>query len=305
MDENNIREIALKRALRIKGEVWPAKRYKVPEEMTGSLADWIAQKIPDAIESVGEPEIEEVEGPTLAEYLPEKLAKPAVPPKAATAYDKLLGLVGHDLVELFGPIGTLKSRFAHHVAIECQRLGKSVLYLDSEKSLSENRIAELEHYEFIPQLEKLIDRISNDKEHYDLLIVDSIGFPLLRSYFSLGVHERLTSLGKLILLRGYMKEFADRNRGLSFGTNQPVSDVWRIGKEEEELEATGVTEILPPTGGKSAFLAKAILYTKLVEATEKRTVVDLKVYKARELPKQVQVARVSLTSEGMGIEWRI
>lgn len=44
------RKIVLKRPLRIMHKEWPAKEYRIPEDMPASLADWILRKRADAAE---------------------------------------------------------------------------------------------------------------------------------------------------------------------------------------------------------------------------------------------------------------
>ena len=312
MDENNIKEIVLKRALRIKGEVWPAKRYKVPEEMTGDLADWIARKIPDAIESVGEPEIVEIEEPTLAEYLPEKLAKPTVPPKAVTAYDKLMQILETPhLVEIYGSFGSGKTNLVYHIALEAQRAGKQVFYFDTEAGLPESYADKLSYYEFVDDLMILADRIkelaeTGPKEN-GLIVADSIGYPLYARYKELIDKEpgkRFTAWQDLLPATRWAVRFARgipgekkgewvrECRNLSIMTNQPVSEIRREYQDE----------ILAPFGGKLTFLPKLVMHSEPTERTGEFRLVS---YKSIKFRRGQELARFTVTDRGVSINWLV
>ena len=58
------RKILLKEDLNIKGELWPAGEYTVPDDMTAALADWLVRKRPDIAAEVG--------GQRLTDFMPEE-----------------------------------------------------------------------------------------------------------------------------------------------------------------------------------------------------------------------------------------
>lgn len=232
-------------------------------------------------------------------------ASPHPPPSPApqqkpTAYDALVGLVGNDLVEIYGDFGTGKSRFAAHVALEAQDAGKNVIYLDTENSLPRSIASRLSHYEYVGiKLQPLIDRVAGLKPGFDLVVVDSIGFPVLCNFFELGLRDRLTALGKMILLRAHLKDYAIRNRGLALATNQPVSE---FSYSEMSPRPIPPGQPLEPFGGKGAFISKLLLRTEVLERGE-RTRVGIHTYKARDLPFDKRIAEFSITSTGTELRW--
>jgi RecA/RadA recombinase len=286
------RRIALKRAVKIKDTTWPAREYRVPDEMSSSLADWLLSKMPSVAEETGEPL--EVEGDaSLADVLPEA----PIPISKKIAFDKLSELVGNDLIEVFGDAGSGKSRLVGHIAIEAQEAGKRVLFLDNENSLPKPIAARLKNYRYVGiDLDKIIEQVANTKEQYDLICLDSIGFPVLIDYVRLSLREQLRAIQKMILLRGYLKDYAIRNKGISIATNQPVSEYsYASGKIEEG-------QPLEPFGGKGMFISKLLLRTDPIRKGE-TTRIAIKTYKARDLPFDKQIAEFVVTGEGTELRW--
>ena len=181
----------------------PGVVYDVDE----GLADWIIEK------DLGEKLEEEI--PELFIETPTPIPTPPKP-AAVTCYDKFMGLVGAHTVQIYGDTGTGKSRFVHAVAAEAQVAGKKVLYLDTEGSLSTAHEQQLENYEYIgPDLDSMIQRVRSAKmqrDQFDLLIVDSIGFPVLTSYASLHLERRLQAILSLTNVMADSVRFAGASK---------------------------------------------------------------------------------------------
>ena len=331
------REIVLKRDIKIKDRVWKAGRYKVPGEMSKELADWLLEKRPDIAELVSSvpptPErIEETEGkPDPIEYMQEAMTeaqkfkkdaerapralieeKPAIeasPTQQKTAFDKLLELTGNHLIEIYSDTGNGKSRLVYHIATEAERSGKKVLYLDTEKSLPVGYEKHLKNYEVhtaktaLDLLRQLIARIRRARdEDFNLIVVDSIGLPVLAALPEMDMRERGDAFQLMASLRFQMMGFAFEH-GLTIATNQPVSELAQVSvRGKAPKVAAG--EPLPPFGGKSEFMAKLILRSEAVQKAPKQSIFKLVVYKAREHGQEYEFARFTVDDKGVSIEWK-
>jgi len=251
----------------------------------------------------------------IAEYVKEthqdlgKIANGASPSEQKTAFEKLVELVGNHLIEIYSDTGNGKSRLVYHIAIEAQRSGKKVLYLDTENSLPVGYEKQLKNYELhtaktaLNLLTQLIARVRKARdEDFNLIIVDSIGLPVLAALPEMSMRERGDAFQLMASLRFQMMGFAFEH-GLTIATNQPVSELAQIGiagKEPKVAEG----EPLPPFGGKSEFMAKLILRSEAVKKTPNQSVFKLLVYKAREHGQEYEFARFSIGKEGVSIEWK-
>ena len=230
-----------------------------------------------------------------------------------TAYDKFKQLVGAHTVQIYGEAGAGKSRFVHAVAIEAQLTGKKVLYLDTEGSLPLGYEDELENYEYIgPDLDALIERVSlakRQRDQFDLLIVDSVGFPVLASFASLPLDKRLTAILRMANIMADTVRFARASKhemlpvpekeNLAIVTNQTVSEFTRVTKglsPEDPLECFG---------GKIAFVPKLTLRSEVVERNSQKSVFRLTVHKARDMPRGKEIACFTLAGNGVTINWKV
>ncbi len=333
------RVIELKQDIPIRNKVWKAGRYRVPNDMSSLLADWLLKARSDITELVSaEPSKPDLEVPpevepepkadpkeymqqamdeaqkfkasgSIPEKTEEKPAKEASPTRQKTAFDKLQELVGSHLIEIYSDAGNGKSRLAHHIATEAERSGKKVLYLDTEKSLPVGYEKQLKNYEIhtaktaIELLKQLISRVRRARdEDLNLIVVDSIGLPVLAALPEMDMRERGDAFQLMASLRFQMMGFAFEH-GLAIAINQPVSELSRVsirGKAPKVAEG----EPLPPSGGKSEFMAKLILRSEAVQKAPKQSIFKLVVYKAREHGQEYEFARFSIDDKGVSIEWK-
>ncbi|GAG95986.1 unnamed protein product, partial [marine sediment metagenome] len=250
------------------------------------------------------------------------LEEPAPPPKSeerpmppkpkveqkpkATAYEKLMELAdGGDYLEIFGSAGHGKSRFLSHVALEAKRAGLKVKFMDCEHSISNRIKKELgDSYQRLGfmDFDKLLDVFANLPKGYDLILFDSLGFPVLIKYAMMKFRQRGDAILKTILLRGYLKDYAETNHVLSLGANQPKSELWGAshGVEAENLE-----EKLGPVGGKSIHVAKGVIRMSIEDRTEEKTVFGLRAFECQDLPFNKLIATFTISGEGEKVEWKI
>lgn len=239
----------------------------------------------------------------------QKFKKEGCPTKPKTAFDTLLGLVGNHLIEIYSDPGNGKSRLVYHIAIEAERNGKKVLYLDTEKSLPVGFETQLKNYEVhtaktaLDLLKQLIYRVKKARdEDFNLIIVDSIGLPVLASLPEMSLRERGDAFQLMASLRFQMMGFAFEH-GLTIATNQPVSELAHSSFGGKAPKVS-VNEPLPPFGGKSEFMAKLILRSETVQKSADKSIFKLMVHKARDHGQEYEFARFTIGKEGVSIEWK-
>ena len=172
--------------------------------------------------------------------------------------DTIKKYVGNDVLEVFGDTGSGKSKFALEVAREAINAGMKVFYLDSERNLTDDDVKMLgKGYKYTPVL-KEIDSVIQKLPPVDIVIVDSIGFPILTAYARYSMKQKGDALLTMIAMFGDLKQWAYRNNGLVIVVNQPEST---FNKESGH--------ILRPFGDKSQFAAKEIWWMKMIKRADK------------------------------------
>lgn len=199
------------------------------------------------------------------------------------------GYVGNDVLEVFGDTGSGKSKFALTVAREAIAAGKRVYYLDTERNLTDADIKSLKgcEYKYTPVIEE-IDKLVQKLPQVDVVIIDSIGFPVLTSYARLSVKQKGDALLKLIAIFGDLKKWAYLNNGVAVVTNQPESE---FNKEPGH--------VLRPFGDKSQFAAKEIWKTEITSRNERETNVIIKSFRSRSVGHGSKIASMKITGAGV------
>ena len=250
--------------------------YTTPHEGTTEQPDDAqTEPVPTAQENV----------PTVPE------ASQALTPTGNTLLDLLQQYVGDDVMQVFGDTGTGKSKFALEVAREAIAAGKKVYYLDTERNLTTEDIASLEgcEYKYTPVLDE-IDKIVQKLPAVDVVILDSIGFPVLTSYARLSMKQKGDALLKLIAIFGDLKIWAYRNNGVAIVTNQPESE---FGKEKGH--------IFRPFGDKSQFACKEIWKTEFEHRSPTETKVSIKSFRSRSMGQRTKITSLKITDNGVEV----
>jgi len=124
----------------------------------------------------------------------EKIEESKVKP---SLYNDILELSGNDTIQIFGESGTGKTTFALKVAQSFVKNKKKVLFLDTERNLIE--VPKDIDYKWFPSFTSVHEFIcgkdgkgglGKGKEKYDLIIMDSMGLPILGEFASLGMKDR-------------------------------------------------------------------------------------------------------------------
>jgi hypothetical protein len=210
----------------------------------------------------------------------------------AKLLDLVRGYVGNDVLEVFGDTGSGKSKFTMAVAKEVIASGKKVFYLDTERNLTETDIAGLKgcEYKYTPVIEE-IDSVCQKLPSVDVVIVDSIGFPILTSYARLSVKQKGDALLKLIAIFGDLKSWAYRNNGIVIVTNQPESE---FNKAPDH--------VLRPFGDKSQFAAKEIWKTEIVERKPAYTNIRISAFRSRSVGYRTRIADMRISANGVELK---
>jgi RecA/RadA recombinase len=236
---------------------------------------------------------------------PEDVLETAPTPKKGDVrlLDIIYELVEDDLVQFFGKTGTCKTSIAIQAAIEARKEGKSVYYLDTEKNISRSKREALKkagiiytpyspssgEFRTVNDLISLYDFIKKI-QRVDLLIIDSLGLPVLSVFCDGNQKDQGLALQKMIIISKYLKSYANKNRSLVIVTNQPESDMNKDPKTERRS-----------FGDKSEFFYKELLKTVFVDKNPDKTKVVVKTYRSRDYGQGHKLFTVEVTADGMKV----
>jgi DNA replication protein DnaC len=268
---------------------WEAyEKQKKAEESTEE------QRFPD--------DVHETEDSSKDNKVPEKdkpIDVPGTPKKSKEKTDPdtpILDLieeyVGNDVLEVFGDTGTGKSKFVQEIAREAIASGKSVFFLDTEANLTKADIASMKgcQYKYTPVLAEIATIISNLPK-VDVVILDSIGFPVLTTYARLTTNQKGNALLELIAIFGDLKTWAYKNNGVAVVTNQPESE---FNKDKNH--------VLRPFGDKSQFAAKEIWKTEFTQRTPTLTKSKVIAFRSRSVGQKTRIADIEITASGVEVK---
>jgi len=206
--------------------------------------------------------------------------------------DLIHGYVGNDVLEVFGDTGSGKSKFAMAVAKEAIAAGKKVFYLDTERNLTETDIKGLKgcEYKYTPMIDE-IDVIVQKLPKVDVVIIDSIGFPVLTAYARMSMKQKGDALLKLIAIFGDLKVWAYLNSGVVLVTNQPESEFNKAPNH-----------VLRPFGDKSQFAAKEIWKTEIVDRKPAYTNIHISAFRSRSVGHRTKIADMKISSNGVELK---
>ena len=196
---------------------------------------------------------------------------------------------GNDVIEIFGDSGSGKTKIGIQLTKEALSQGKTVYYLDTERNLTKSDILSMKGctYKYTPMIEE-IDKIAQSLPKVDVVVLDSIGFPVLTTFARMSMKQKGDALLKLIAIFGSLKEWAYKNNGIVIVTNQPESD---FNKPPGH--------VLRPFGDKSQFAAKEILKTEIIDRKPNCTKVKLSAFRSRSVGHGTKLADIQITSDGV------
>lgn len=212
---------------------------------------------------------------------------------------KLLGilydLIEDDLLQIFGHTGTGKTSIAMKAATEARELKKSVIYIDTEHNITKMQADSIKKlgivYEYIPKFDNLYSFIKRLPK-YDVVIVDSLGLPVLSLFAEANMKEKGNALMKMIAISSFLKNYANENHSLVIVLNQPESDMNKDPNTERK-----------PFGDKSSYCYKEIISSKFAKLgrTEKKTTIVVKAFRSRSCGMGTKLFTVEITGDGIKV----
>lgn len=213
--------------------------------------------------------------------------------KPVSIYQLIKEYTGNDVFQLVGNTGAGKSKIALHVAKEARDQGKKVFYIDTEDNLTEKDVAELKgiKYVYMPSIEDVFKLIVlNPFPKYDLVVLDSIGLPVLSLYARMKLNEQGKAMLKMQAIMGFLKEWCHKNQALAFLTNQFESD---FNKDSNHR--------LRPFGDKCQFFSKETWEIQLLKSEPALTSSVVKVFKSRSTGAGAHIMNIWITSAGVEV----
>lgn len=218
---------------------------------------------------------------------------------------------GPDLIEVFGPSGSGKSVFAVEVVKSMLEDGsKDVLFVDTERNVGNLDEINGADYVYIPEWHDIYayltnkpGRLSDDPfgenttnsrelpSGYDMVVVDSIGFPALVQYADYRVEDSADQFKVFLEIQhitGKLKQYSQRNDSLVVVINQPKSEL--SGEKDPK-----------PFGDKSIFGFKEIWRTKRNSTNEIKTKCTVEAYRSRQAGRTAALYELAIDSSGVEV----
>lgn len=221
---------------------------------------------------------------------------------------------GPDLIEIFGPSGSGKSAISLEIFKSLLvETDKKALFIDTERNIGD--VEEIEHsnadYVYIPEFDDIYYFIIDEEQNmsddpfgentsnnrtlkpgYDMIVLDSIGFPALNQYARNRIkdnREQFDVFLKIEDIVGELKKYSQLNEALVIVTNQPKSDL-----SDEEDPA--------PFGDKSIFGFKEIWKTEKNRSNEASTRCSVKSFRSRQAGKGKTLFTLTISDAGVDVE---
>ena len=217
---------------------------------------------------------------------------------------KVIELTEYDILEIFGKSGTGKTTFVLEVAKDAVKEGMRVAYIDTERNLSKKEVEELiknQNFEYgyapsLAEMEKMIELA--EKEKYDILILDSLGLPVLGEFARMNARQRGDALLRIEAILYGLKIYANQNKVSVIVTNQPESEYLKPEKYE-----------LRPFGDKGMFYCKEIYKSYLLNSTPYLTQCVFKSWRSRRFGRGRDVLKLTIFEDNkqkkVKVEWLI
>ncbi|HHC19352.1 MAG TPA: hypothetical protein ENK81_03000 [Euryarchaeota archaeon] len=196
---------------------------------------------------------------------------------------------GRDTIEVFGDSGTGKTTFALYLVKEALELGRPVYYIDTERNLV--TVPDGVNYVYYTELSDILNYLRQMKERgiekNSLIVLDSLGFPVLVRFATAPMNERGSMLLKAISIAGYLKYLTAVYDSTAIVTNQPESE---FGKSVHP-------DFLHPFGDKSIYAFKEVWRTEAKKYKD-RTEVSIWAWRSRFYPFRKVLFRMEISGSG-------
>lgn len=220
------------------------------------------------------------------------------------ALERIRSIVGNDLLMVFGDTGSGKSKICYALAKEAVDAGQKVIFLDTERNLSSKEVAALgDAYFYTPVFKEIKGRITK-LAPADLMVLDSIGLPILIHYSRMNLRDRLHAFLDMATMLGDLKDWTYKHNGLAIVTNQPVSEFMSEQERKRVTRVWGNGDAREPFGGKSRHVAKEIWRTQRISGNLDSTRIIMSAFRSRELASGVIVAEGVINNEGLKLDFK-
>ena len=221
-----------------------------------------------------------------------------------SALESIRRIVGSDLLMLFGDTGSGKSKICYVLAKEAKDVGRKVIFLDTERNLSSKEVTALgDTYIYSPLFAEIKERITKLPKA-DLVVLDSIGLPILIHYSRMGLRDRLQAFLDMAAALGDLKDWSYRHNSLAIVTNQPVSEFMAEEERKRLTRVWGNGDAREPFGGKAKHVAKEIWRTQRISGTVNATRIIMSAFRSRELASGVIIAEGVINNEGLSLDFK-
>ncbi|MHC1594543.1 MAG: hypothetical protein ACXQT2_04455 [Methanotrichaceae archaeon] len=169
--------------------------------------------------------------------------------------------------------------------------------MDTERNLNDDLVGELGEgfrYVYTPKLEEIVNYVRMAPKA-DLMVIDSVGLPILAKYSEASMNEKGSMMLKAVTIAYYAKLWSYRNNGLVLMTDQPVSEFGRPEAQKDPL-------VLDPFGGKIVFSTKEAWRSLLVKASERETVARIVAWRSRRYGRGRSLFEVRVSDEGVDVK---
>lgn len=193
-----------------------------------------------------------------------------------------------DILEIFGDSGACKTKLAVLLALEGKRDGKKVRFVDTERNLRKAEIQALgDSYQYLPSISDIDGFCKNLPKEPEVIIIDSVGYPLLTEWARLTSEKKGEVLTKLIAWKGELKDWAINGNKLVIITNQPDSDFMK-----------GKDYINRPFGDKARFASKEIWVIERLGMQKGITRSAIRTFRSRIKGYGLDVAQIEVNDQG-------
>lgn len=216
--------------------------------------------------------------------------------------DRVLEITESDILQIFGESGSGKTTFVVEMLKEAHDRELSALFIDTERNLTKSEVEALKiNYQYAPALGTLmrtLKHVLHSKEHYDVIVVDSLGLPVLGAFAKMSLNERGNALLMMQQILYDLKAYAfEHNTAIVF-TNQPESAMMKPQGHE-----------LRPFGDKSIFFVKEIWKTYLVSSSAGMTECKAVAFRSRKWGRGTEIYRMYISPSEKGkkvvVKWKV
>lgn len=205
-------------------------------------------------------------------------------------YDEIEKISGKDTLMVFGVSGTCKTTFATELLKAAKTKGLQGLYIDTEKNIIDEKSLGCD-YMYCSSFDMLYSAVMNLKRGYNVIVLDSIGLPVLGEYATKDLRQRGEILLKAEAISYMLKKYSQTNNSIILVCNQPVSEFGKINKSD-----------LPPFGDKSKYFYKEIWRTQMISSTPTETRCVITAYRSRRMGMGAKIFTICTSSAGVKVE---